>query len=84
MNGNDPNWGRIVSAAGFAGVPFDPDLATLKLQGTVVFRAGQPVQFDAVAASASLKSAEVVRGPVVRLPARPRPPSGRATCRRST
>ena len=40
MHGNDPNWGRIVSAAGMCGVPFDPDRATLKLQGTVVFRNG--------------------------------------------
>jgi glutamate N-acetyltransferase/amino-acid N-acetyltransferase len=60
MNGNDPNWGRIVSAAGFAGVPFDPDRSTLKLQGTTVFRAGQPVAFDAARASASLAAAEVV------------------------
>ncbi len=60
MNGNDPNWGRIVSAAGFAGVPFDPDRSTLKLQGTTVFRAGQPVPFDAERASESLKAPEVV------------------------
>ncbi len=60
MNGNDPNWGRIVSAAGYAGVPFDPDRSTLKLQGTVVFKAGQPVKFDTARSSAALKTAEVV------------------------
>ena len=27
--GNDANWGRIIAAAGRAGVPFDPNLATL-------------------------------------------------------
>ncbi|MDB5353863.1 MAG: Arginine biosynthesis bifunctional protein ArgJ [Phycisphaerales bacterium] len=59
MNGNDPNWGRIVSAAGLVGVPFDPDRATLTLQGTVVFRNGQPVEFDAAAVSRSLATAEV-------------------------
>jgi glutamate N-acetyltransferase/amino-acid N-acetyltransferase len=59
MNGNDPNWGRIVSAAGLAGVPFNPDLATLTLQGTVVFRGGQPVKFDAEKVSESLKAPEV-------------------------
>jgi glutamate N-acetyltransferase / amino-acid N-acetyltransferase len=59
MNGNDPNWGRIVSAAGLAGVPFDPDKATLTLQGTTVFRNGQPVPFDAGKVSASLKAKEV-------------------------
>ena len=59
MHGNDPNWGRIVSAAGLAGVAFDPDRSTLTLQGTVVFRAGQPVKFDAEKVSKSLKAAEV-------------------------
>jgi glutamate N-acetyltransferase/amino-acid N-acetyltransferase len=59
MNGNDPNWGRIVSAAGLAGVPFDPAKATLTLQGTVVYRNGQPVPFDAAAVSGSLKAAQV-------------------------
>jgi glutamate N-acetyltransferase/amino-acid N-acetyltransferase len=59
MHGNDPNWGRIVSAAGLAGVPFDPERATLKLQGTSVFRAGRPVAFDAAAVSKSLAAAEV-------------------------
>jgi glutamate N-acetyltransferase/amino-acid N-acetyltransferase len=59
MHGNDPNWGRIVSAAGLAGVPFDPERATLTLQGTVVFRAGQPLKFDAEAVSKALAAKEV-------------------------
>ncbi len=59
MHGNDPNWGRIVSAAGYIGVPFDPQKAVLKLQGTVVFRKGQPVPFDAGAVSKSLAAREV-------------------------
>ena len=29
LHGADPNWGRIVSAAGYAGVPFDPAGVTL-------------------------------------------------------
>ena len=67
MHGNDPNWGRIVSAAGLAGVPFDPDRATLALQGTVVFRNGQPVPFDAAEVSRSLGQAEVRAGLSCRL-----------------
>ena len=51
MNGNDPNWGRIISAAGYAGVPFNPDKCTLTLQGTQVFAGGQPIGFDAAAVS---------------------------------
>lgn len=60
MNGNDPNWGRIVSAAGYAGAPFDPDRCTLKLQKTLVFRGGTPVAFDAARVSKSLDAKEVV------------------------
>ena len=59
MHGNDPNWGRIVSAAGLAGVPFNPDRAALKLQNTAVFRAGRPLAFDAAAVSTSLTATEV-------------------------
>ena len=59
MHGNDPNWGRIVSAAGLAGVPFDPDRATLALQGATVFRNGQPVPFDAEKVRQSLNAKEV-------------------------
>jgi glutamate N-acetyltransferase/amino-acid N-acetyltransferase len=60
MHGNDPNWGRIVSAAGYAGVPFDPDRATLALQGKIVFRHGQPMDFDPARVSRLLAAREVL------------------------
>ncbi len=60
MHGNDPNWGRIVSAAGLAGVPYDPDRSTLTLQRTAVFRNGRPLVFDAVELSKALAVKEVV------------------------
>ncbi len=59
MHGNDPNWGRIVSGAGLADVPFDPDRCTLTLQGTRVFRAGRPLAFDAAKLSRALDADEV-------------------------
>jgi glutamate N-acetyltransferase/amino-acid N-acetyltransferase len=59
MHGNDPNWGRIVSAAGLAGVPFDPERCTLTLQGTRVFRRGVPLAFDPAAVSRALDAKEV-------------------------
>jgi glutamate N-acetyltransferase/amino-acid N-acetyltransferase len=59
MHGNDPNWGRIVCAAGFSGAAFDAGVATLRIQGTVVFRRGQPVQFNADAVSRALGAKEV-------------------------
>jgi glutamate N-acetyltransferase / amino-acid N-acetyltransferase len=59
MHGNDPNWGRIVSAAGYADARFDADKAVLKLQGTEVFRRGQPVGFDPAKLSDALRAPEV-------------------------
>ena len=53
--GGDPNWGRIVSAAGYAGVDFDTAFASLHINGIEVYRAGTPVPFDAAMLSSQLK-----------------------------
>jgi glutamate N-acetyltransferase/amino-acid N-acetyltransferase len=53
--GHDPNWGRIVSAAGYAGVEFDEEHLSLWLGDILLYRAGVPQPFDAAAASAYLK-----------------------------
>lgn len=42
IHGKDPNWGRIVTAAGNAGVRFDPSEASLSIGGVEVYRAGVP------------------------------------------
>ena len=57
VHGADPNWGRIVSAAGYAGVPFDPAGLELRVNDTPLFRGGAPVPFDAAAVSASIRGA---------------------------
>jgi glutamate N-acetyltransferase/amino-acid N-acetyltransferase len=57
VHGADPNWGRIVSAAGYSGVRFDPTQVRLRLNGTLLFQAGAPVPFDADAVSSSIKAA---------------------------
>ena len=57
VHGADPNWGRIVSAAGYSGVGFDPAKLRLRVNGTLLFEAGTPVPFDADAVSASIKNA---------------------------
>ncbi|HYG76718.1 MAG TPA: bifunctional glutamate N-acetyltransferase/amino-acid acetyltransferase ArgJ [Planctomycetota bacterium] len=54
--GNDPNWGRIMAAAGRAGVVFDPLDAVLTVNGHELFRAGQPLDFDKATVSNALKS----------------------------
>jgi glutamate N-acetyltransferase/amino-acid N-acetyltransferase len=53
--GGDPNWGRIVSAAGYSGVGFDPDGLTLRVNGTELYRAGSPQPFDERQVSASIR-----------------------------
>ncbi len=53
--GNDPNWGRIVSAAGYAGVDFDANGVRLRLNGVKLFEHGTPVAFDAAAVSTAMK-----------------------------
>jgi len=55
VHGADPNWGRIVSAAGYAGIPFDPARVVLHVNGTRLFEAGSPVPFDPEAVSASIR-----------------------------
>jgi glutamate N-acetyltransferase/amino-acid N-acetyltransferase len=54
--GADPNWGRIVSAAGYAGVPFQEEQLSLWLGDRLLYEAGTPQPFDAQAASAYLKN----------------------------
>jgi glutamate N-acetyltransferase/amino-acid N-acetyltransferase len=53
--GADPNWGRIASAAGHAGVPFDEAEMSLSLNGHELYRAGAPLPFDEAAVSADLR-----------------------------
>jgi glutamate N-acetyltransferase/amino-acid N-acetyltransferase len=59
--GADPNWGRIIAAAGRSGVPINPDALDLWLiaaDGTSVqlLAAGQPTDFDEPAAIALMKA----------------------------
>ena len=42
VHGADPNWGRIVAAAGRAGVTFDINRATVHVGGILLFENGLP------------------------------------------
>jgi len=44
--GSDPNWGRIICAAGNAGVPLDPAKVDIDLQGVPVCRGGLAAEFS--------------------------------------
>jgi glutamate N-acetyltransferase/amino-acid N-acetyltransferase len=43
LYGEELNWGRILCAVGYSGVPFDPERVSLSLNGIPVFRNGSPV-----------------------------------------
>ncbi len=43
--GSDPNWGRILCAAGYAGVPFEPNKVDIDVQGVAVCRGGLAAPF---------------------------------------
>jgi glutamate N-acetyltransferase/amino-acid N-acetyltransferase len=53
--GADPNWGRVVSAAGYAGVPLREEDLSLTMNGFPLYAAGRPLAFDAAAVSHSLR-----------------------------
>ncbi len=55
IHGADPNWGRIVSAAGYANVPLDPRGVSLRVNGCLLYSEGAPVDFDATAVSQSIR-----------------------------
>jgi len=42
IHGGDPNWGRLVAAAGRAGVTFDIERATVRVGSTILFADGVP------------------------------------------
>ncbi len=57
--GNDPNWGRILAAAGRAGIAFDPERVEIALAGTTVYRQGMPTDFNGYVVSEAMKAKEV-------------------------
>lgn len=65
--GSDANWGRIICAAGYAGVAFDPAKVDIDLQEVPVCRGGLAAEFDEAALKRKLDDREcrirfVVRG----------------------
>ncbi|MFO0793435.1 MAG: bifunctional glutamate N-acetyltransferase/amino-acid acetyltransferase ArgJ [Candidatus Brocadiaceae bacterium] len=59
LNGEDPNWGRIVSAAGYAGVELDELKTNLYINNILIFAKGMPTPCDLGVLSASMKSKDI-------------------------
>ena len=60
VHGRDPNWGRIVAAAGRSGVRFNPEAVALWIGEHQLMAAGQPLPFDRQAASEVLRGRDVL------------------------
>ena len=59
IHGGDPNWGRLVAAAGRAGVSFDISRAAVRIGPVVLFSGGVPFDERALEAAAYLKGSDI-------------------------
>ncbi len=57
--GRDPNWGRILCAAGYSRVPLDPNRLGLRLCGVPLVSEGQPLEMDEPAMRAAMAASEI-------------------------
>ena len=57
--GADPNWGRIICAAGYSGIQFDPRGVDISFQGTPVCKKGLAVDFDEDALIEKLQASDI-------------------------
>jgi len=60
LAGADPNWGRIICAAGYSGARFDPNQVDLSVNGMVLCRRGVDAGFDEAAAHRELARKELL------------------------
>ena len=61
MTGKDANWGRLLMAAGRAGIPFDQNCATINIEGCCICKNGGPTSEAAdLQASSLMKSEEYI------------------------
>ncbi|MFQ5862537.1 MAG: bifunctional glutamate N-acetyltransferase/amino-acid acetyltransferase ArgJ [Candidatus Brocadiales bacterium] len=59
INGEDPNWGRIISAAGAAGIPLDEQKLRLYIGKILVFEGGVSVAFEREELLEEMKKKEI-------------------------
>ena len=58
--GEDPNWGRVICAVGYAGVPMDPNHTTVKFGGIPVYADGVGTSYDADALRTVMTAHDIV------------------------
>lgn len=58
--GNDPNWGRIICAAGYSGVAVDESLITIAINGSMLFDTGRVIPIDDAEMRKKLSDREIL------------------------
>ncbi|MBT3346499.1 MAG: bifunctional glutamate N-acetyltransferase/amino-acid acetyltransferase ArgJ [Gemmatimonadetes bacterium] len=57
--GNDPNWGRILCAMGYAGVDIEPSDVKVTLCGTTIYTDGAGAAYDAAELSSAMQADQI-------------------------
>lgn len=60
VHGADPNWGRVLAAAGRSGARVDDRRASVRIDGHAVYLRGAPATYDAAAVRRALEAREIV------------------------
>lgn len=60
VHGGDPNWGRIISAAGASGVDFDHEHVTCSIGDEIIFKNGVGVEVDTEKLSRIMSEKDIV------------------------
>ncbi|BAL83718.1 putative glutamate N-acetyltransferase / amino-acid N-acetyltransferase [Selenomonas ruminantium subsp. lactilytica TAM6421] len=60
--GEDPNWGRVICAVGYAGVPMDPNKTVVKFGGIPVYANGVGAKYDEAELRKVMEAHDIVIG----------------------
>ena len=58
--GEDPNWGRVICAVGYAGIPMVPEKTVIKFGGITVYANGLGAEFDEEALRKAMAEHDIV------------------------
>jgi glutamate N-acetyltransferase/amino-acid N-acetyltransferase len=59
IHGNDPNWGRVIAAAGYSGAEIDVTKVNFYINNVTIMEAGTPISFHREAVIAIMNNPEV-------------------------
>jgi len=60
VHGGDPNWGRVVAAAGRSGAALEPEKIDLVINGIPILKGGLPLPYKEAAVARSLGGVDII------------------------